>query len=274
MRDALRYAERGWAVHPLRPRRKDPATPNGCRDATRDLGRIRTYWTRRPEANIGIATGRASGLWILDVDGSEGLASLASLVRDRPRVLLTECEVRTARGFQLYFRFPELVDGFDLRNSAGKLGKGLDVRGEGGYVVAPPSIHPTGAVYRWFEGHGAPLHAPAWLLSRVVAPLASPPPPPAAPSCDDEARLSALHRACLESAPGRIANAAPGTRNQALNAEAYGLARARVPRAHAEYALKNAAIAAGLQPREIAKTFESGWRAGCRAAPLPARGAR
>jgi len=150
---ALDYAARGWRVLPLHGIEPDgsctcgradcpspgkhPRTRHGMRDATTDLETIRDWWDRWPDANVGIATGR--GLMVLDVDGEEGQANISG-----QHVPATPC-VHTGRGSHLYLRPPE---GVRVRNAVG-LAPGLDVRAEGGYVVAPPSRHASGVDYEW-----------------------------------------------------------------------------------------------------------------------------
>ncbi|NLE75621.1 MAG: hypothetical protein GX605_02565, partial [Chloroflexi bacterium] len=138
---ALAYAARGWAVFPCKPRGKEPLTPHGCKDATTDAARVRAWWAKWPRANVGIACG-PSGLVVLDVDGDAGRASWAQLGQSGQTPTAT-----TGKGQHLYYQ----ANGHHVGNSAGKLGPGLDVRGAGGYVVAPPSVHPSGAVYAWAD---------------------------------------------------------------------------------------------------------------------------
>lgn len=116
-------------------------------------------WHRRfPRANIGIVTGAVSGLVVLDSDGAEGEAALAG------RVLPPTPTVRTGKGWHRYFAHP----GRPAPNAV-RILPGLDVRADGGYVVAPPSIHPSGRRYEWVEGLSpwdvplAPL--PEWALA-------------------------------------------------------------------------------------------------------------
>jgi hypothetical protein len=142
---ALHYAERGLYVFPLVPRDKKPLTEHGYKDATADPAIIHAWWQRWPDANIGLDCGR-SGLVVIDLDGAEGLHSWATLAV----ALELNQKTRAARtgggGLHLYFAAP---DGVHIGNSAGKLGEHIDVRGEGGYVVMPPSIHPNGNPYEW-----------------------------------------------------------------------------------------------------------------------------
>jgi hypothetical protein len=135
---ALAYAARSFSVFPC-SRRKTPLTSNGLHDATTDWDRITEWWSEHPDANIGIRTGRVSDLAVLDVDGMEGERSLIELEHELPDTWV----VITGRGAHFWFRMPE----WELRNSASKLGPGLDVRAEGGYVIGPPSVHSSGAEY-------------------------------------------------------------------------------------------------------------------------------
>jgi hypothetical protein len=159
---ALSYAKRGWSVFPARPRGKEPTTAHGVLDATRDETTIQGWWHAQPAAGVAIATGRASRLVVIDIDGATGEKSLERLQEEIGPLPVT-AEVRTARGRHLYFALPERKA---VRCSVGRLGTGLDVRGDGGYVVAPPSLHPTGSAYEWLrECPPAPLPIP---LARLL----------------------------------------------------------------------------------------------------------
>ncbi|MHB8419130.1 MAG: bifunctional DNA primase/polymerase [Myxococcales bacterium] len=156
---ALALAYRGARVLPLRPAGKLPLTAHGCRDATSDAAAVRAWWQRWPGANVGLATG--GGLLVVDVDPRHGGAeSLAGL----PELPATRESLTGGGGRHLFYRG-------QARCSAGRLGPGLDVRGEGGYVVAPPSVHPSGAFYRWHPDRGLAhpcADAPRWLLDRLA----------------------------------------------------------------------------------------------------------
>jgi DNA-binding MarR family transcriptional regulator len=166
LRAALEYAERGWPVFPLAGKVPFKGT-RGFHDATTDQSRITAWFNRWPDANLGIRTGKASGLLVIDIDegGSDTLERLEREFGKLPQTL----SVTTGRGFRhLYFRYPSEA-GVEIRNSVRDLGKGFDVRGEGGYVVAPPS-HTEGP-YVWGDPrHPASLAElpPAWIdaLSR------------------------------------------------------------------------------------------------------------
>src|SRR5215218_6677258 len=158
LRAALSYAARGVPVFPCEPSGKRPLTKGGFWDATTDEALIRGWWGRWPKANIGVPTGRASGLLVLDVDAAEGLESIAELELLLGQAPPTERAITGRGGEHLYLRTPSDVE---VRNSAGYLGPGLDVRGEGGYVIVPPRR--TVQAYRWVERSPPPAGA-AWLL--------------------------------------------------------------------------------------------------------------
>lgn len=162
---ALRLAEKGMRVFPVQPRSKVPATLHGCKDATTGVDLIRQWWEHEPLYNIGIACGAPSGIIVVDVDGASAEAELRKLETRHGESLPVTAEVATARGRHLYFKAP----GVPVRNSAGKIAPGIDVRGDGGYVLGPPSIHPSGKTYRWSaNGAVAIADAPAWLPAGVV----------------------------------------------------------------------------------------------------------
>lgn len=125
-RSALWYAQQGWPVFPLLPGMKEPYIKNGLNGATTDLERIRSWWAKHPDSNIGLTTGGTFD--VIDVDGPEGIKSLSETT-DLPDM---HGRVGTPRGFHLY------VKATGHGNRAG-MKPGIDYRGKGGYVVAPPS---------------------------------------------------------------------------------------------------------------------------------------
>lgn len=163
---ALQYAQRGLAVFPVREMDKTPLTKNGCKDAIKDADIIQRWWEQLPNANIGMATGQASGLWVLDIDGEEGEDSLRALEAAHG-ALPSTMEVFTGGGGRhLYFNLP---GGMEILNSAGKVGHKIDVRGNGGYVVTPPSVHKSGRKYVWsVDSLDTPADAPVWLLNLAI----------------------------------------------------------------------------------------------------------
>lgn len=250
---ALRYATK-WAVFPCKPGAKVPACEHGCKDATRDAEQIRRWWTAMPEANIGIATGPASGIFVLDVDGDEGLEALVDIGEGIPGTLT---QATPSGGLHLVFAYPA-----EVGNSARKLGPCLDTRGAGGYIVAAPSVHPNGGVYRW-ANRGEPQSVPGWLIRLIRQAPAKPKPLRAV---DDDTKRNRYVQAALEREVADVAAAVPGTRNPTLNVAAYNLGT--LVGAHALDAetawshLLAATAACGLPEREARKTITSGLTAG------------
>jgi len=124
---------------------KHPRTEHGLKDATIDEATIFGWWRRWPGANVGIVTGMASGLLVLDIDPRHGgVESLALLEREHGSLPET-AEVSTGGGGRhILFLHP----GFRVKNRANMM-PGVDVRGDDGYIVAPPSLHASGRRYEW-----------------------------------------------------------------------------------------------------------------------------
>jgi len=156
---ALTYVRLGWNVIPLRPRDKRPLLPSWgewqIKKVTEDI--VKKWWQENPAANVGIVTGAISGIVVLDVDGESGRKSLAQVARGLPPTPVSN----TGKGSHYIYSHP----GGEVRNFAGKL-PGLDFRGDGGYIVAPPSIHPSGRKYEWAIDPQMvqPVPVPEWLM--------------------------------------------------------------------------------------------------------------
>jgi hypothetical protein len=261
---ALAYASRGWPVLPCEPRGKRPLgrfVAHGLTEATTDPATIEGWWRAEPEANIGLRTGVAFDA--LDVDSDEGMAALAiEIPVDAPTV--DGPTVTTGKGAHVYVA----VTG--LGNRAGFL-PGVDWRGKGGYVVASPSVHPSGAVYGWKCGEdnpafgaNAPIRpAPAWLLDLLDRQPATALLPNGRPTS-----TSAYGRRALEAECGRLALAPEGQRNHTLNAAAFALgqlvAASVLDVTEVVDALLTAARRCGLSEMEARRTIASGLRSGAR----------
>lgn len=146
---ALKYAACGFAVFPLKPRTKIPATPNGFKDATTDMNQVTAWWDADPNYNIGIATGSMSGgLVVIDLDvdddkGKDGYRVLREWENEHGKLPDTVQAITGRGGYHLYYMSAD-----QLKNKTGVY-DGVDIRAEGGYVVAPPSIHENGRTYEW-----------------------------------------------------------------------------------------------------------------------------
>lgn len=143
---------------------KHPRTKNGLKDASADLATIDRWWGRWPDANIGVCTGSASGIVVLDVDprhgGADSLTELERVFGPLPPTVET---ITGGGGRHLFFKHP----GGTVRNRS-NIHPGVDVRGDGGYVVAAPSVHVSGGAYSWRPGRGPGeiglAEIPGWLL--------------------------------------------------------------------------------------------------------------
>lgn len=150
--EASKFARRGIPVFPCVPGAKRPLTPRGFHDASTDPADLCRWWADAPAANLAIPTGMRSGLLVIDLDvkhGADGFATLRALERDLDALPATSTVRTPSGGEHRYFRAPLEVA---IRNSAGRLAgeaaPGFDVRGEGGYVLVPPS-QVNGADYVW-----------------------------------------------------------------------------------------------------------------------------
>lgn len=166
--DVLQLAELGLRIHPLIARNKVPIVKQWQEKATVDPAMIRQWAAIHKDCNWGIATGVDSKVFVVDIDPkSGGDKSWKKLVKEHP--IPETVEVRTGSGgTHLYFAYPKSAD---VRNSASKVGKGVDIRGEGGQVAIPPSIHPNGTAYTWIHSpHDVKFaKAPKWLLDMIEA---------------------------------------------------------------------------------------------------------
>jgi hypothetical protein len=171
---ALDYTARGWRVFPAPPGTKKSykkGEDHGGRrwGNTIDPAEVANDWARWPHANVGIACGPESGLFVIEADtieghGVDGLASLASLAQAHGGLPETIEALSPSGSRHLYFRWP---DGLDIRNSEGRIAPGVDVRGAGGMVIAPPSVKPGKQLpYRWEKAPGIYELAPCpeWLV--------------------------------------------------------------------------------------------------------------
>jgi putative DNA primase/helicase len=169
---ALAYAARGWHVFPLASGTTRPITSNGFKNATTDPDQIRAWWTKDPDANIGVATGGTSGITVLDVDVKKdvhGDATLDTLTAEHGKLPQTLEQMTPSGGTHYVFLYAP-----GIRNSAGKLGEGLDVRGEDGYIVVSPSVveeDGRSGPYTWRTplNHDQIAAMPTWLLNRLEA---------------------------------------------------------------------------------------------------------
>ena len=261
-RSAFRLALRGVMVFPLAPGAKVPlAGSHGHLEASSDHDVCRARWGKTRTANIGAATGSRSGFWVLDVDAHhDGEKSLAELEAEHEPLPLT-IEASTPRGGRhLHWRWP--TSGPEIRNSASRLGPGLDVLAEGGSVMLPPSVLAHGRGYRWAKnGAHAFADAPAWLIA-----LTQPPPPP--PRSEPKPPPDGIERyaaAAITSELNRLAGTAEGRRNDQLYRSAAAVAgfvlAGLAPEDWARSELEVRAVQIGLLVHEARATIASAFKA-------------
>lgn len=224
---ALEYGALGWRVLPLWtvaldglelactcPKGAGCASPgkhprllHGVLEASAEAATITAWWERWPDANIGIATGPESGIYVVDLDGPDAIEAWTGLG------IPAGWQARTGNGMHLVYALQTV-----LPNTHWKLGRGIDTRGAGGYIVAPPSLHRTGRRYRWIERDGA---APPPLSAALVEALAPRIATPARPPSVRLGESTPYARGVLRHALERLGRAGEGTRNSTLNDEAF-----------------------------------------------------
>jgi putative DNA primase/helicase len=292
MRAAMDYAQRGWKVIPVhwvtdegacscrlagncKGPGKHPIHVNWPKVATSDTSVILDWWRQTaqlpardwyPAANLGIVTGADSGIFALDNDEyAGGGLTLAKYARRHGEMPVTRVHQTGGGGQHLIFAHPR----FPIRNSARKrLGEGLDIRGEHGFVVAPPSVSVKGP-YEVMPVHDIdPGPAPAWLL-RLLEEEDHGQRGTLIAGAEPSAGTGIARRyseAAMRKSAERMREAQPGTRNDVLNEVSFSLgtlgAAGLVTEESAWLAIHEAALSTGLDDAEIKRTFLNGWRAG------------
>ena len=268
---ARRYAARGWRVFPLEPGAKRPLKGlKWLARATDDEGQIARWWDGHPDRGSGLALG-ASRLLVIDIDSEQGEEAWATVVHERGGdEPINTLEVQTGRGRHIYFSF----DADDRRHVGVKnqanTWKGVDVKTAGGYVVLPPSLHPSGVRYQW-----SPMSAreampvPGWLYDAIIEAQGRPrvdvPREPLARR-EPSTGTSRYGARALDEDCAIVAGAGEGSRNNTLNERAYRIgqlvAGGEITEGDAESRLLEAAMAAGLGEGEARRTISSGMRNG------------
>jgi len=264
LRAALAYAGHGWRVLPVQgkvPLLPGWSRPDGTGAASTDPDTIRTWWARWPQANVGIATGPASDLAVLDVDPRNGgTESLGALEETHGVLPGTVTALTGGGGVHLLFAHP----GRRVSSRANALGAGLDVKADGGMIVAAPSLHPaTGRAYGWLGGAWRdPLPAwPAVLLPPVDQVRLAARQPPYRGGDHAGRRLTGLVQTVMD--------AREGERNSRLywsSCRAAEMIAAGVDSNMVADVLQLAGEDVGLPPAEVRATIRAGMRASAAAA--------
>lgn len=254
---ALAYARRlGWKVFPLEVRGKKPLTLHGYKDATTDEARIRAWWGETPEANIGLACG-LSDVAVVDLDGPEAIERWNLIVESMGMPFVQAAVQVTGKGNHLVYRQP---DGVRVKNTVGQIGEKIDTRGDGGYIVLAPSVHPSGARYEWIEG-AHPTNGYDTFPSCMLEYLKEkelPEPTEFAPT--------KRWAGAMQKAYERVVNAPERTRNDTLYKATFYLAHVetedggRLSLSEVRELMQHAGLANGLGRREVEATIESAIR--------------
>ena len=169
---ALKYSKYGWFLFPCHSIKnekctcgktdcsspgKHPRISTGFLGASNSKDQIKQWWSKWPDANIGVKTGPDSKVWVIDADLPDGPNEVEKM--NLPETL----EQKTgAGGYHYFFRW----NGYDIRNSTKRIAPGVDVRGDGGYVILPPSNHISGGHYEWTNKTKIQT-APQWLYEKL-----------------------------------------------------------------------------------------------------------
>jgi hypothetical protein len=218
--------------------------------ASDDAERIRSWWSRWPEANIGVRTGVAVD--VIDVDSPEGLEALFSVGAGRP--LGWGPIARTGKGWHYYVKCTGL-------RSKIRFVPGVDLKAADSYVIGPPSWHPSGRRYEWFQDCGpeyrTPQPAPEWLVR-----LLNPPTRTTSGRLEHCKQGGGYARAALRLEAASVANAAEGSRNDTLNRAAFRMRRfveaGELGDGEVFGILLSAAVLSGLGDLEAQRTIRSG----------------
>ena len=206
-REAIACAKAGLPLFPLKPRSKVPLHVGWQDQATTDKRRLRRLLRSHPWCNLGIVTGR--GIIVVDIDGDVGEESYEGLTSRHGLLPKTALSWTGGGGFHSLFRVDRPVP------NRGPLLPGIDIRGDGGYIVAPPSIHPEGGVYSWLSPPGDGIAtAPRWLLRAILRPGST--------RAQVDRRMARMDRiddvdAVTESLARRFPVTGPGMRNDQMN---------------------------------------------------------
>ena len=248
---ALKLAGQGLPVFPCK-QDKTPLISGGFKGATTDPDTIRRVFSMPASKFVAVPTGEVSGIVVVDLDVHGETNAGAWYEANAERLPETRCHDTPTGGRHLLFKAPDA----DIRNSAGRVGTGVDIRGNGGYFIVPPS--PGYAVASDVEL----AEMPEWLVEDCLARKAKPSTTGTAATTGSQGRISKYTAVALAGETGAVLNAPEGSRNDRLNTAAVKLgslvASGALSRSTVDAALTRAALAAGLGPSEIEKTIRSG----------------
>jgi putative DNA primase/helicase len=264
MNNFSHYRELNWSVIPLAYRTKKAIIEWKIYQSELAAADQCTEWDQG-RFNVGIVTGRISGIFILDIDGEDGKGTLDNL-EAKNGALPKTAMVQSGKGMHYYFRMPKHCDIRNLSGHSvdGEALLGIDIRADGGYIAAPPSVHPNGKSYEWLNTPwNVPLaEAPEWLLKLIVH-------APATPELVADPVNKKFNNTYLEAALREeliaLGQATKGNRNDQLNKSAFALGQLITHGLNEQVVRNNlmsVGLAIGLEIEEINSTIESGLNAG------------
>lgn len=229
---ALYWAKQGYPVFPCKPENKSPLVRDGFKAATTDPQLIEQWWSQFPNAMIGMPTGAASGITVVDVDVHGEVNGMPWFEEHRADFADAPIVKTPSGGLHIYF----IADG--TKNSASKIARGVDTRGDGGYVCVPPSVTTEGTYYGWHNPIDLfpPRRMPAWVAEKLVAKEPAPAPADNIAAAPDNRTIPAdlpimamltshdrYAQQALENECRQLATCPQGGRNHALNRAAFSL---------------------------------------------------
>jgi hypothetical protein len=242
---AMALAEQGYPVFPVAASKR-PTCPCGFKDASTEPREIRGLWRDHPGPLIGVPTGEASGLFVLDIDSPRHDEAAEWLERCAPYLPETRRQTTRSGGLHLFFNHHP-----GLRNSAGRVARGVDTRADGGYII-------VWSIEAWLSSPRPLADIPTWLIK-----AATPPPVPEVAQCNPALSAEGARRK-VEGIVGAVATAQAGQRNSLAFWGACRLAelvRQRILAERDAIALGiEAARQAGLSPKEATRTIASAFR--------------
>ena len=256
---ALSYVSKGIPVFPCN-RDKSPKTSHGFKNATTDPDQIRSWWSKHPDASIGMPTGNVSNYWVFDLDLHKPGAKevFESLLQENGPLPETRISKTGGGGHQYFFK----CNGKEIPSSIGKVGYAMDVRAEGGYVILPPSSHDSGNRYVWEKAVPA-TEAPEWLVELVTRKRAKKSEPH---QFNPEGEGTRFGHRVLEQEINAVSQSPEGVRNDRLNKAAFNLgqliAGGEIEQTLVEQGLLKAALESGLDEQESKRTIQSGIESG------------
>src|SRR5208282_5034462 len=250
----------GFEILPIEPGGKAPMGGFSSRNTFGSVREMHEFLDAHPQANFAVATGPGSGVFVVDIDGEEGVESYRRLTAERGKLPETPL-VKTPRGYHLWFECPNSA----ICNSTSRIAPKIDVRGDGGCALVPGSIGADGARHRFWPGHSlddvAIAAAPAWLVALASRPRQGPTSRSVAPTQRGEPPRDVPSRygaAALQSESAKVRSLPEGRRNDGLNRAAFRMGQlagaGAVDESAARAELRTAALATGLPDSEVNST--------------------